>query len=181
MSNVSPAFIFIHGAWHNAETWRLVKPLLEARGHAVHALDLPGAGTNARTPLAYERRPLDVVAFATEPSPNARVTQQERTRAVTSLIDEVTRNGSTPVVLVGHSLGGLTVTAAAEATPEQTRAVVYLSAFLLPNSMTAHAMIEFPIMASSLVPSLFLADPALVGAWRLDPRSDRADYQRQMR
>src|SRR3984893_614741 len=108
MSNANPAFVFVHGAWHNAATWRLVMSLLEARGHVVRALDLPGAGRNAKAPRSYARRPLDLAAFAIERSPNAEPSQQDRTRAVVALIDEVTRNEARPVVLVGHSLGGLT-------------------------------------------------------------------------
>jgi pimeloyl-ACP methyl ester carboxylesterase len=50
--NVNPAFVFVHGAWHDAATWRLVTPLLQARGNVVRASDLPGAGRNARAPLA---------------------------------------------------------------------------------------------------------------------------------
>ena len=179
MSNANSAFIFVHGAWHSAATWRLVMPLLEARGHAVRALDLPGAGRNARAPRAYGHRPRDLAAFAIEPSPNAQVSQLDRTRAVVALIDEVTRSQPRPVVLVGHSLGGLTVSAVAEALPERVSAVVYLTAFLLSPGMTARRMIEHPTMADSLVPSLFLADPGLVQAMRIDPRSDRPDYVRQ--
>jgi pimeloyl-ACP methyl ester carboxylesterase len=88
------------------------------------------------------------------------------------LINEMTRNQARPVVLVGHSLGGLTVSAVAEAIPERVSAVVYLTAFLLPSGMTAHAMIEHPTMADSVVPSLFLADPGLVQAMRIDPRNN---------
>jgi pimeloyl-ACP methyl ester carboxylesterase len=44
----------------------------------------------------------------------------------------------TPVVLVGHSLGGLTVSAVAEAMPERLSAVVYLTAFLPPLGVTTH-------------------------------------------
>jgi pimeloyl-ACP methyl ester carboxylesterase len=179
MSNVNPALVFVHGAWHDAATWRLVTPLLEARGYGVRALDLPGAGRNAEAPRSYRRRPLDLAAFAVERSPNAEVSQQDRTRAVVASIDEITRSQARLVVLVGHSLGGLTVSAVAEAIPERVSAVVYLSAFLLPPGMTAHTMIEHPTMGGSLVPSLFLADPGLVQAMRIDPRSDRPDYVQQ--
>ncbi|WP_413992481.1 alpha/beta fold hydrolase [Labrys okinawensis] len=176
MSNTSPAFVFVHGAWHDAATWHLVTPLIEARGYAVRALDLPGAGRNAKAPRANGRRPLDL---AIEPSPNAHVSQEDRTRAVVALIDEVTRNQARPVVLVGHSLGGLTVSAVAEAIPERVSAAVYLTALLLPPGMTALTMVQHPTMADSLVPSLFLADPGLVQAMRIDPRSDRPDYALQ--
>jgi pimeloyl-ACP methyl ester carboxylesterase len=181
MSNTSTAFVFVHGAWHDAATWRLVTPLLEARDHVVRALDLPGAGRDAKAPRSYGRRPLDLADFAIERSPNAEVSQQDRTRAVVALIDEVTRSQARTVVLVGHSLGGLTVSAVAEAIPERVSAVVYLAAFLLPPEMTLHAMKEHPTMAGSLLPSLLIADPGLVRAMRIDPRSDRPDYQRQMK
>jgi pimeloyl-ACP methyl ester carboxylesterase len=156
-------------------------PLLEARGHVVRALDLPGAGSNAKAPSAYGLRSLDLAAFITEPSPNAGVNQADRTRAVVSLVDEVVRNEDRPVVLVGHSLGGLTVTAVAEAIPEHVSAAVYLAAFLLRPGMTLLAMKKHPTMAGSLVPSLLLAEPGLVRAMRIDPRSDRAGYREKMK
>jgi pimeloyl-ACP methyl ester carboxylesterase len=181
VSNTSPVFVFIHGAWHDGATWRLVTPMLEARGHVVRALDLPGAGRNAKAPRAYGLRPIDLAAFAIEPSPNAGVSQQDRTRAVVALIDEVVGNEDRPIVLCGHSLGGLTLTAVTEAMPERVSAVVYLAAFLLPPGMTLRAMREHPTMAASLVPSLLLADPGLVRAMRIDPRSERADYREKMK
>ena len=47
MPDIRPAFVFVHGAWHNAATWHKLIPLLEARGYVARALDLPGAGANA--------------------------------------------------------------------------------------------------------------------------------------
>jgi pimeloyl-ACP methyl ester carboxylesterase len=34
-------FSLVHGAWHGGWAWDLVRPELEARGHTVHAPDLP--------------------------------------------------------------------------------------------------------------------------------------------
>jgi len=177
MSETRPAFVFVHGAWHNAATWRQVIPLLEARRFVVRALDLPGAGIHAKVPKVYGERPLELPAFATEPSPNAAVTQDERTHAVASLVDEV----GGPVVLVGHSLGGLTISAVAESIPHQLHAVVYLSAFLLSPGMPAVVMRQHETMTRSSLPALLLADPAAVGAFRLDPRSEDADYRTRFR
>jgi len=40
MSKTRPAFVFVHGAWHNATTWRQVIPLLEARRFVSTAMTL---------------------------------------------------------------------------------------------------------------------------------------------
>jgi pimeloyl-ACP methyl ester carboxylesterase len=167
-----PAFVFVHGAWSNVETWTLVLPLLRARGYEARALDLPGAGGKAKMPASYGRRPLDRAAFAREPSPNAGVTQEERTRAVVDAIAQMRR----PVVLVGHSMGGATAGDVAEEIPDALAAVVFLAAFLLAPGVTALEMIQHPTMASDL-PSLLMADPAQVGALRLDHLSDDPVYR----
>jgi pimeloyl-ACP methyl ester carboxylesterase len=172
-----PPFVLLHGAWHGAWAWDPVAPLLEARGHSVHAPDLPGAGANARIPQAFLRRPLDAEAFATEPSPNASVTQDDRTRAVAEIIRRAAREAGQPVILVGHSLGGLTVTAAAEAAPEDVAAVVYVAALMLPPGVSGQTQLGHPAWADALVMTLVKGDPAQLGAFRLDPRSEDADYR----
>jgi pimeloyl-ACP methyl ester carboxylesterase len=175
-STANPAFVFIHGAWHNHHTWDRVIPLLQERGYASVAIDLPGAGAHAAIPATFERRPLDAAAFAIEPSPNADVTQAQRNAAVRAAIDEVADRGNGKVVLVGHSLGGLTVSQLGEQVPHLLHSVVYLAALLLPNGMMAGEMIGSEIMSRSQVLSLLMADPEEVGALRLDSRSEDGDY-----
>ncbi len=101
------------------------------------------------------------------------MTQTERTSAVIAAIDALGGD----VVLVGHSLGGLTVSSVAEAAQEKLRAAVYLTAFMLPPGVPAIDVIQHETMAAALVPSLFRADPVAVGAMRLDPELDDADYR----
>ncbi len=180
MPSAKPAFIFVHGGWVDSSIWRLVIPLLEARGHIARAVDLPGSGPRAKVPLAFGKRPFDAAAFATETSPND-VDQNDRTKAVVALVEETARETGGPVVLVGQSLGGLTVTAVAEAIPDRLRAIVYISAFLQSPGMPAIALLQHESNTGSLVPSLFLADPQVVGACRIDPRSDNAEYRARMR
>ncbi len=100
-------FVLVHGAWHGAWCWEKLTPLLEARGHRAVTLDLPGSGAD-RTPLAQVT--LESCA--------------ERVRAAIAAQPE-------PVVLVGHSMGGVVITAAAERIPERVRTLVYLTAFLV--------------------------------------------------
>jgi hypothetical protein len=42
MPGTKSAFVFVHGGFVCKSIWRLVIPLLEARGHVARALDLPG-------------------------------------------------------------------------------------------------------------------------------------------
>jgi pimeloyl-ACP methyl ester carboxylesterase len=181
MPGIRPAFIFVHGAWSGAAAWHKFIPFLEARGYVTRALDLPGAGANAKAPSSYDRRPLDAAAFASEPSPNASVTQEDRTRAVIALVENTRRQTGAPIVLVGHSLGGLTVTAVAETIPEQLHAAIYLCAYMLPPGMPTNTMRQDPSMNGSLVPALMKADPKEVGALRIDWRSEDSDYREQLR
>ncbi|GAB4349251.1 MAG: alpha/beta hydrolase [Gammaproteobacteria bacterium] len=178
----TPGFIFVHGAWHNHNTWDEVISRLNEKGLMTQAFDLPGAGVNARMPASYFKRPLDQEAFATEPSPNAGVTQAERTEFVIDAVREMAaRSESGKAILVGHSLGGATVSPVAESVPELLAAVVYVAAFMLPPGMPPIAMIKDPLMADALVPTLFAADPQAIGAMRIDFASPDPEYRERIR
>jgi pimeloyl-ACP methyl ester carboxylesterase len=177
----NPGFVFIHGAWHSSSTWDEVIPRLNARGFATDAIDLPGAGPNAKWPESFHQRPLDPQAFASEPSPNAGVTQAERTEAAMEAVKAMAAQTGGKVVLVGHSLGGITVSPTAEAVPDLVAAAVYVSAFMLPPGMPAVAMIQAPEMQDALVPSLFMADPMKVGALRVDFGTSDTEYRERIR
>ncbi len=111
-------FVLIHGAWHGGWCWERVQPLLEARGHTVVAPDLPGLGA--------DKTPVDTVTMDTWVD------------FVTSLIDD--QNG--PVVLVGHSRGGVVISEAAERIPEKIGKLIYLTAFMLPDGMSMQQVID---------------------------------------
>ena len=174
-----PAFVLIHGSWHGAWTWSEMTPLLAKAGYASVAIDLPGAGTRARIPRSFLKRPLDKVAFATETSPVAGVTQEDRTKAAIDAVDHAAGLGNGKVVLVGHSWGGLTISHVAEAVPEKLHALVYLTAFLLPDGMTGGAILGDPSFEPAQLGPLFMADPAETGGLRIDPRSQDPDYVAQ--
>ena len=171
-----PAFVLIHGSWHGAWAWNEMTPLLAKAGYASIAIDLPGAGTRTRFPQSFLRRPLDKAAFATEMSPVAGVTQKDRTEAAIDAVNHAAGLGNGKAVIVGHSWGGLTISHVAEAVPDKLHAVVYLTAFLLPNGMPAGAMLGDPIFKTGQVAPLFIGDPAKTGGLRIDPRSQDPDY-----
>ena len=125
-------FLLVHGAWHSAMHWDAVAAILAGRGCRVLAIDLPGHGLKAKFPEAYLRQ--DLAALATEPSPLKDVTLDDYVAAVVTAARGLAQYG--PVTVVGHSLGGLAITRAAEAIPELIHRLVYLTAFCpvrLPN------------------------------------------------
>ena len=174
-----PAFVLIHGSWHGAWTWSEMTPLLAKAGYASIAIDLPGAGTRTRYPQSFLKRPLDKAAFATEKSPVAAITQEDRTKAAIDAVDHAAGLGNGKVVLVGHSWGGLTISHVAEAVPEKLHALVYLTAFLLPDGMTGGAILGDPSFEPAQLGPLFMAEPAETGGLRIDPRSQDPDYVAQ--
>ncbi len=181
MSTSKAAFVLVHGGWHNHSTWDKVVPILEARGFAALTLDLPGAGVNAIAPKSLGLRPFDPAAFAAERSPSAGVTHDERTRAVVALVREAASLGDGRVILVGHSAGGLTISAVAEQVPDLLFAVVYLSGFMLPNGMQLFTMLQHETMSSSLGPGLFIGNPAAIGATRIHAGSADDDYRSRLK
>lgn len=104
--------VLVHGAMHGAWCWEVLTPLLEQRGFEVSALDLPGAGAD-RTP------PKDVTLQS----------YIDRTVAVVNA-------GRAPVLLVGHSMGGMPISGAGEAIPDRIGKLLYLAAILPKNGET---------------------------------------------
>ncbi len=102
-------FVLIHGSGNGGWCWDKVMPLLTQAGHEVIAPDLPGHGDD-KTPVRE-------------------VSLQSCVDRVVEILD--TQSG--PVILVGHSTGGLMITQAAEQRPRMIRVLVYLTAFLLRN------------------------------------------------
>ncbi|MDB5709973.1 MAG: alpha/beta fold hydrolase [Sphingomonas bacterium] len=168
MSTPKAVYVLVHGGWHNQSAWDKVTPLLEAEGHRVLTLDLPGAGAKTIAPKSLGTRPFDLAAFAAEPSPVAGVTQDERTQAVVALVKEAASLGGT-VILVGHSAGGMTISAVAEQIPELLDALVYIAGFMVPNGLSLLDMLPHEAMSSALSPGLFVGDPAAIGATRINP------------
>lgn len=125
-------FILVHGAWHGAWCWHRLTPLLEARGARVVAPDLP--------------------SMATDPAPADQVTLASWARFVADIVERQAE----PVVLVGHSRGGIVVSQAAELVPECIRHLVYLSAYLLPagESLAEEARRDpESIIAANMIPA----------------------------
>ena len=79
------------------------------------------------------------------------------------------------VILVGHSAGGMTISAVAEQVPDLLLAVVYLAGFMVPNTLLA--VLKHQSMSSALGPRLFVGDPAAIGATRIHAGSTDEAYR----
>lgn len=126
-------YVLIHGAWHGAWCWQKVVRLLEQEGHKAVAPDLPGHGDDK--------------------APIPRISLQAYADRVCAILD----SQSEPVVLVGHSMGGIVISQAAEYRPEKIRTLVYLAAFLLRNGETLLQVAQEDREALVL-PNLILAE-----------------------
>jgi pimeloyl-ACP methyl ester carboxylesterase len=102
-------YVLVHGAYHGGWCYEQVVPLLEAAGHTAIAVDLPGHGEN--------KKPIEEVTLA----------------AYVDHVSAIIEAQSEPVILVGHSLGGMTITEVSERLPEKVSWVVYLTAVMLKN------------------------------------------------
>jgi pimeloyl-ACP methyl ester carboxylesterase len=103
------AFILIHGAFHGGWCWDRVKPLLTDLGHDVYAPDMPSNGE--------------------DPTPPEDVTLADYVEKVGEVLTQVDEQA----VLVGHSLGGATITQAGEIFANKIIGLVYLAAAIPSN------------------------------------------------
>lgn len=122
--------VLVHGAFHDKSCWDSAKASLESRGHRVETLDLPGHGEDT-TPLEQ----VTLQAYAD------RVVQQ-------------LKSDSEPAVLVGHSMGGMVVTQAADdfiAGGGELTQVIYASAFLPEDGQSLVDLAGLPEGAGDMV------------------------------
>jgi pimeloyl-ACP methyl ester carboxylesterase len=170
-------FLLVHGAWHGTWCWGKISPLLAAAGHPVLAIDLPGHGLNAAFPAAFDVQPR-TAALATELSPVAGITLADYARAVANAVDSLLAAGFPAPIVVGHSMGGGAMHAAAELLGAGKIArLVYLAAFMPKDGQP---MVAFPPdeqAPPSLLTPLLRSDPGVTGALRLDPASTDDSYR----
>jgi pimeloyl-ACP methyl ester carboxylesterase len=114
-------YLLIHGGMHGGWCWERVVPLLEAAGHHVLAPDLPGMGSDT-TPFA------------------ANVLDQW-TDAMGALVEQ----SQGPVIVVGHSRAGVTLSELGERMPDRIAWLVYLAAVLPKDGKGMGDMVtDFP-------------------------------------
>ncbi|XP_021629337.1 methylesterase 3 [Manihot esculenta] len=102
-------FVLVHGACHGAWSWYKVATLLKSANHKVTALDLAASGV-------HPKQLTDLHSFSDYYEPLMEFMK--------SLPPEER------VILVGHSMGGLSISAAMERFPEKISAAVFATAFM---------------------------------------------------
>ncbi|KAG6766926.1 hypothetical protein POTOM_028103 [Populus tomentosa] len=105
-------FVLVHGVCHGAWCWQKFKTLLESASNRVTVLDLAASGANTKA-----IQDVETLDEYTEPLLEFLASLQSKEK----------------VILVGHSLGGLSLALAMEKFPEKIAVAVFLSA-LMPDT-----------------------------------------------
>ncbi|MFF1679636.1 alpha/beta hydrolase [Streptomyces sp. NPDC058256] len=173
-------YVLVHGTHSAGAFWSAIGRELALRGHRVVAVDQPLHGAEEFVPRAYQTQELG--ALATEPSPVAALTLDDFERRVTDAVRRAARLGG-PVVLVGHSMGGLSVSRVADAVPELLAHICYMAAFCPSRSMPSlNDCAASPEGQHSISPlEQVIGDPGKLGVlrlnWRTTSRRDLAVFK----
>lgn len=126
-------FLMIHGSWHGGWCFEPLRTGLEQHGHTLLNPNLPGTN-GEKTALADVS--LDLWA---------------------QFVADLAAQQSAPVILCGHSRGGIVISQAAERAPDLFPCLVYISAFMLPSGMSLKdstaAAVPPPAYAPALSPT----------------------------
>lgn len=132
-------FVLVHGAFQTSAAWSDVATGLQAAGHTVVVVNLPGRDGDGRV--------------------MAEVTMADHAAAVITGMDGVPGK----VTLVGHSFGGMVISAVGEAVPNRVDELVYVAAYLPAVGAPGQSMQDLSMMDHH-------------GAWQADSFVVAADY-----
>jgi pimeloyl-ACP methyl ester carboxylesterase len=126
-------YILVHGAWHGGWCWHRIVARLQRASHRLLAPDLLSLGRDRTPPGAVSLESwTDQIAALAQSEPE-------------------------PIVLVGHSRGGIVLSEVAERIPEHIRTLVYVTAFLLESGRSLQdAAVQDP--ESLVPPAMIIAD-----------------------
>ncbi|CAB4312336.1 unnamed protein product [Prunus armeniaca] len=107
--------VLIHGIGHGAWCWYKIRCLLEASGYKVTCLDLKGAGID-------------------QSDPNTILTFQDYNKPLINFLSNLPLDEK--VVLVGHSVGGMSLTDAIHRFANKIRMAIYVAATMLEHGFS---------------------------------------------
>ena len=137
-------FVLVHGSWQGAWSWDGVRDRLRAHGHRVITPALPGRGD-----ISEDR---------------SWIGHDDNVAAVLAALDA---DGAGPVVLAGHSLGGVTVSQVADRRPDLVARLVYCAAFVLEDGQSAGDVMPEQMRAAVSELAATRADRAIPMPWEL--------------
>ncbi|KAK7350488.1 hypothetical protein VNO77_09177 [Canavalia gladiata] len=114
-------FVLIHGGSHGAWCWYKVATMLKSAGHNVTTPDLAASGINPK-----QVQEIDSISEYYEP--------------LMTFMDSLPPKEK--VVLVGHSLGGISMSIAMEKFPEKISVAVFVTAFVISENLTYPALLQ---------------------------------------
>lgn len=115
---LADTFVIVHGAFQTAAAWEEVADALRTGGDEVVLVDLPGRD--------------GVVEAGADPHALTLGAYRDATLAAMGDRDDV--------VLVGHSFGGFTVSAVAEAAPDRIAKLIYVAAYVPASGDSLQAL-----------------------------------------
>jgi len=127
-------FVLVHGAFGGAWCWEPVVGPLEAAGHTVEAIDLPGGGDDTT--------PVEGVTL----------------ESCAGRVCEVLASRPEPAVLVGYSMGGAVITQAAADSPERVASMIFLAAFMPANGQSLLDLTHLPEGADDMIQANIVID-----------------------
>lgn len=119
---INPCFtyVLIHGAMHGEWCFKELKFELEKYGHKVITFDLPGCG-NDETEIKNVNLNLYVK------------------KTINKIIENTKKEEK--VILIGHSMGGITISQVSELLFEKIQCIIYLCAFYVENNK---CLLDYP-------------------------------------
>jgi pimeloyl-ACP methyl ester carboxylesterase len=109
-------FVLVHGAFQTGASWQGVAEGLRAAGHGVEVVTLPGRDNDGRA--------------------LGEVTMADHVAAVQAALDRA----EDPTYLVGHSFGGMVISATAEASANEVAGLIYVAAYLPASGQSMQDM-----------------------------------------
>ncbi|ADD41658.1 alpha/beta fold hydrolase [Stackebrandtia nassauensis] len=167
----APTYVFVNGANGTGMGFNA----LGLRGHRSVAVELPGH-TEGHFPIEYQA-PQDLITWANMESPMRNVGLDDYVQATIDVVKTVAEYG--PVILVGQSMGGATITKVGNAIPEYIDHMVYDTAYCCVELETMYEYTQTDENEGSLGDSLapwIVGDPQKIGAIRMNWRSADPEF-----
>jgi pimeloyl-ACP methyl ester carboxylesterase len=146
--------VLVHGAFGGAWCWQPVVGALEAAGHTVDALDLPGGGDDT-TPV-----------------------EEITLEACAARVRDVLDSRPEKAVLVAHSMGGVIATQAVGSEAGGIASLIFVAAFMPANGQSLLDLTRLPEGANDLIQANIVVEGDPPVAILSDDAAAAAIYQR---